>query len=50
MSSVTAPTHKIDFAEVSIQGFQPDFIRPIPTPLPVSEDEVFGNLNILSKQ
>lgn len=37
--NVTAPTQKIDLAEVSIQGFQPDFIRPIPTPLPVSEDE-----------
>jgi len=38
---VTIPTQKVDIAEVSIQGFQPDFIRPTPTPLPISEDEVF---------
>ena len=37
---MTIPTQKIDIAEVSIQGFQPDFIRPIPTPLAVFEDEV----------
>lgn len=37
--NVTIPTQKVDIAEVSIQGFQPDFIRPTPTPLPISEDE-----------
>lgn len=39
-ASVTIPAAKIDFAEVSIQGFQPDFIRPIPTPLAIADDEV----------
>lgn len=37
--NVTIPAAKIDLAEVSIQGFQPDFIRPIPTPLAIADDE-----------
>lgn len=47
--NVTIPTQKIDISEVSIQGFQPDFIRPTPTPLPISEDEpIWLSPNIVS--
>ena len=43
---VTIPENKIDFSELGIQSFQPDFMRPIPTSLPLDDEEVLKIINL----